>query len=173
VQWADFDRDGESGFLPLPNNNRRERTALWQLLPAEQGGDRSSHALCEQDAHEAGRGVRVYARPAARSSHRAHRQRRRVTARERDPCALRLPSADQVDVEVTTMTRSGRKVTLIAGVRRPSSGSSAPGEGARWCGESAGAAARASVAPAPDVGSARRGLQNRFCMSGSTRWWKV
>ncbi len=119
IQWVDFDKDGDLDFA-LANNNPSGTHSLYRnLLPAAQAG-RSIQVLV-QDARgratKAGAEVRVYAAGT----------RKLLGAGLVDsgggycsqnvaPVHIGLGTDAAVDVEVTTMTKSGRHVTKAAKV---------------------------------------------------------
>ena len=119
VQWVDFDGDGALD-LTLANNNPNGGHYLFRnALPADRA--RRSIQVAVVDGHgrrtRAGSEVRVYAAGT----------RNVLGARLVDtgsgycsqsviPVHLGLPAADKVDVEVTTMTKAGRKTTRVAGL---------------------------------------------------------
>jgi hypothetical protein len=119
VQWVDFDRDGALDLALANNNPTGGHYVFRNVLPAERA--RRSIQVVVVDAHgrytRAGSEVRVY----------AGGRRRILGARLVDtgsgycsqsvvPVHVGLPVGDKVDVEVTAMTKGGRKTTRVAGV---------------------------------------------------------
>ncbi len=119
IQWADFDKDGDLDFA-LANNNPNGTHSLYRNLLAPAQATRSIQVLV-QDARgratKPGAEVRVYARGT----------RKLLSAGLVDsgggycsqnvmPVHVGLGIDGAVDVEVTTMTKGGRKVTKASNV---------------------------------------------------------
>ena len=119
VQWVDFDNDGALD-LSLTNNDPGGGHYLFRnLLPAAQA--RSSLAVVVLD--DRGR----FTKPGAEVRAYAAGTRRLIASGMVDagsgycsqsvmPVYLGLGGAPRVDVEVTTMSKTGRKVTRLAGI---------------------------------------------------------
>ena len=119
VQWVDFDGDGAID-LALTNNNPTGGHYLFKnTLPADRA--RRSIQVQVVDAHgrhtHAGSEVRVYA-PGTRKvlGGRLVDTGSGYCSQSVVPVHIGLPVDGKVDVEVTSMTRTGRKVTRVAGV---------------------------------------------------------
>jgi hypothetical protein len=119
VQWVDFDGDGALD-LALANNNPSGGHYIFRnLLPADRA--RRSIQVQVVDAHgrhtRAGSEVRVYA-----AGTRTVLGGRLIDtgsgycSQSVVPVHIGLPTAGKVDVEVTAMTKAGRKITRVAGV---------------------------------------------------------
>ena len=119
VQWVDFDGDGALD-LTLANNNPEGGHYLFRnTLPPNQA--RRSIQVQVTDAHghytRAGSEVRVYA-PGTRKvlGGRLVDTGGGYCSQSIIPVHLGLPVDGKVDVEVTSMTKSGRKVTRVSNV---------------------------------------------------------
>jgi VCBS repeat protein/ASPIC/UnbV protein len=119
VQWVDFDGDGALD-LALANNNPSGGHYLFRnRLPPERA--RRSLQVRVVDVHGrhtlAGSEVRVYA-PGTRKvlGGRIVDTGSGYCSQSVVPVHFGLPMDGKVDVEVTTMTNAGRKVTRVAGV---------------------------------------------------------
>ena len=119
VQWVDFDGDGALD-LALTNNNPTGGHYLFRnRLPAERA--RRSIQVRVVDAHGrhtlAGSEVRVYG-PGTRKvlGGRIVDTGSGYCSQSVVPVHIGLPTDGKVDVEVTTMTKAGRKIMRVAGV---------------------------------------------------------
>ncbi|HEY2905336.1 MAG TPA: CRTAC1 family protein [Vicinamibacterales bacterium] len=119
VQWVDFDGDGALD-LTLANNNPEGGHYLFRnKLPPDRA--RRSIQVQVTDAHgrytRAGSEVRIYA-PGTRKvlGGRLVDTGGGYCSQSIVPVHLGLPTDGKVDVEVTAMTSSGRKVTRVANV---------------------------------------------------------
>lgn len=119
VQWADFDGDGALDLALANNNPNGTHTLYRNALPARQ----ARHSLRVQvlDVHgratRAGSEVRVYAAGTRRVlGARLVDTGSGYCAQSVLPVHFGLPRSGRVDVEITTMSNSGRKVTRLAGV---------------------------------------------------------
>ncbi len=119
VQWVDFNNDGALD-LALTNNNPSGGHYLFRnTLPPDRA--RRSIQVQVLDAHgrhtRAGSEVRVYA-PGSRKvlGGRLVDTGSGYCSQSVIPVHIGLSVDGKVDVEVTTMTKSGRKVTRVAGV---------------------------------------------------------
>jgi len=119
VQWVDFDGDGAVD-LALANNNPNGGHYLFRnVLPADRA--RRSIQVMVVDANgrhtRAGSEVRVYA-PGTRTvlGGRLVDTGGGYCSQSVVPVHIGLPRDGKVDVEVTAMTTTGRKVTRVAGV---------------------------------------------------------
>src|SRR5262249_34408106 len=118
VQWVDFDGDGALD-LSLANNNANGGHYLFRnVMPAERAR-RSIQVMVvdERGRHtRAGAEVRIYAAGTRRVlGGRLVDSGGGYCSQSIVPVHVGLPSDGLVDVEVTTMTKSGRKVTRAAG----------------------------------------------------------
>jgi len=119
VQWVDFDGDGALD-LALTNNNPSGGHYLFRNMLA---ADRARRSLQVRvvDAHgrhtHAGSEVRVFA-PGTRRvlGGRVVDTGSGYCSQSVVPVHIGLPIDGKVDVEVTSMTKAGRKVTRVAGV---------------------------------------------------------
>jgi hypothetical protein len=119
VQWADFDGDGALD-LALANNNPSGHHYLWRnLLPS----DRARRSLQVLVLDERGRYTKAgsEARIYAPGTHKILGTRLVDTgsgycSQNVMPVHFGLPTDGNVDVEVTTMSRDGRKITRVANV---------------------------------------------------------
>ena len=119
IQWADFDGDGALDFA-MANNNPNGHHYLWRnLLPPERA--RRSLQVMVLDGGgrytRAGSEVRIYA-PGTRQvlGCRLVDTGSGYCSQNVMPVHFGLPGEGPVDVEVTTMTRSGRKIARVPGV---------------------------------------------------------
>ena len=119
VQWVDFDRDGDLD-LALANNNPTGGHPLYRnLLPPERAR-RSVQVMVVDErgrATKAGAEVRVYAAGTRKVlGTRIVETASGYCSQSVMPVHVGLPSDGQVDVEVTALTKAGRKVTRVANV---------------------------------------------------------
>jgi hypothetical protein len=119
IQWADYDGDGALD-LAMCNNNPNGHHNLWHNdLPSERA--RRSIQVMVVDARgrytKAGSEVRVYA-PGTRNilGTRLVDTGSGYCSQNVLPVHLGLPMDGPVDVEVTSMSKSGRKITRVAAV---------------------------------------------------------
>jgi hypothetical protein len=119
VQWADFDGDGALD-LALANNNPSGHHYLWRnLLPPDRA--RRSLQVFVLDGRgrytKAGSEVRIFA-PGTRKilGTRILDTGSGYCSQNVMPVHFGLPTEGNVDVEVTTMSRNGRKIATIANV---------------------------------------------------------
>ncbi|MGH9475681.1 MAG: CRTAC1 family protein [Terriglobales bacterium] len=119
VQWADYDGDGALD-LALCNNNPHGHHYLWHNdLPPERA--RRSLQVLVTDARgrytKAGSEVRVY-QPGTRTlvGTRLVDTGSGYCSQNVMPVHLGLPTEGPLDVEVTSMSTAGRKITRVAGV---------------------------------------------------------
>jgi hypothetical protein len=119
VQWVDFDGDGDLD-LALTNNNPEGAHPLYRnTLPA----DRAKRSIQIAVVDARGRATR------AGSEVRAYAAGTRTLlgtglvdtgsgycSQNVMPVHIGLPSAGKIDLEVTTMSRTGRKITRVSGV---------------------------------------------------------
>jgi hypothetical protein len=119
IQWADYDGDGALD-LAMNNNNPSGHHYLWHNdLPPERA--QRSIQVMVVDARgrytKAGSEVRVYA-PGTRKvlGTRLVGTGSGYCSQNVMPVHIGLPSAGLVDVEVTSMSKTGRKITRVAGV---------------------------------------------------------
>ena len=119
VQWVDFDGDGALD-LALANNNPKGGHYLFRNVMPAALARRSIQVMVvdENGRHtRAGSEVRVFA-PGTRTvlGSRLVDTGSGYCSQSVVPVHIGLPRDGQVDVEVTTMTKAGRKVTRVAGV---------------------------------------------------------
>jgi penicillin G amidase len=119
IQWVDFDGDGALDFA-MANNNPQGHHYLWRnLLPP----DRARRSLQVMVSNEKG----IYSRAGAEVRIYAPGTRQVLGTRLVDtgsgycsqnvmPVHFGLPSSGPVDVEVTSLTSAGRKMTRLANV---------------------------------------------------------
>jgi hypothetical protein len=121
IQWADYDGDG-SLDLAMCNNNPNGHHYLWRnRLPPERARCSLQVSVLDMQgkATKAGAEVRVYA-----AGTRTLLGTRMVDtgsgycSQNIMPVHFGLPDNRLVDVEVTSMTKSGRKINRVAGVDR-------------------------------------------------------
>jgi hypothetical protein len=121
IQWADYDGDG-SLDLAMCNNNPNGHHYLWRnQLPPERARCSLQVSVLDKQgkATKAGAEVRIYA-----AGTRTLLGTRMVDtgsgycSQSIIPVHFGLPDNTLVDVEVTSMTRDGRKISRIAGVDR-------------------------------------------------------
>jgi len=119
VQWVDFDRNGALD-LALANNNPTGGHYLFRnTLPSDRARRSIQVSVVDQHGHHtrAGSEVRVFA-----AGTRTVLGSRLVDtgsgycSQSVIPVHVGLPTARKVDVEVTAMTKTGRKVTRVANV---------------------------------------------------------
>ena len=119
VQWVDFDGDGALD-LALANNNPDGGHYLFRNVLAPERARRSIQVLVvDKNGHHtrAGSEVRIYA-PGKRTvlGSRLIDTGSGYCSQSAMPVHFGLPAVGNVDVEVTAMTRSGRKITRVAKV---------------------------------------------------------
>ena len=119
VQWVDFDGDGALD-LALANNNPGGGHYLFRnLLPPGRARRSIQVLVVDQNGHHtrAGSEVRVYA-PGTRTvlGSRIVDTGGGYCSQSVMPVHLGLPADGKVDVEVTALTKSGRKITRVANV---------------------------------------------------------
>jgi len=119
VQWADFDGDGALD-LALANNNPNGGHYLFRNVLAPERARRSIQVhVVDKNGHHtrAGSEVRIYA-PGKRTvlGSRLVDTGGGYCSQSVMPVHLGLPNEGKVDVEVTAMTKGGRKVTRVANV---------------------------------------------------------
>jgi len=119
VQWVDFDGDGALD-LALANNNPNGGHYLFRnTSPAAQGRRSIQVSVVDQQGHatRAGSEVRVYAAGTRKVlGGRLVDTGSGYCSQSVMPVHVGLANDGTVDVEVTTMTRSGRKITRVANV---------------------------------------------------------
>ena len=119
VQWVDFDGDGALD-LALANNNPRGGHYLFRnVMPPARARRSIQVMVVDQNGRHtrAGSEVRVFA-PGTRSvlGSRLVDTGSGYCSQSVIPVHIGLPRDGHVDVEVTTMTKGGRKVMRVAGV---------------------------------------------------------
>lgn len=119
VQWVDFDGDGALD-LALTNNNPNGGHYLFRnVMPAEKARRSVQVTVVDEKGRHtrAGAEVRVYA-PGTRKvlGGRLVDSGGGYCSQSIVPVHVGLPSDGKVDVEVTRMTKAGRKVTRVANV---------------------------------------------------------
>ncbi len=119
IQWADFDGNGALG-LAMANNNPNGHHYLWRNLLPPEHAQRSLRVLVldEQGRYtKAGSEVRIYARETDRVlGSRLVDTGSGYCSQNVMPVHFGLPQDRSVDIEVTAMTKSGRKSTRVTGV---------------------------------------------------------
>ena len=119
VQWVDFDRDGDLD-LSLANNNPNGGHPLYRNLLSPERARRSLQVMVVDErgrATRAGSEVRVYAAGTRKVlGTRIVETASGYCSQSVMPVHVGLPSDSQVDVEVTALTKAGRKVTRVAKV---------------------------------------------------------
>ncbi len=119
IAWADYDRDGAVDLV-LANHETGGRLSLYRnLLPAEQAHHSLSVLVLDSKGHysEAGAEVRVY----SAGTRKVLGAQQVDTGSAYDaqsalPLHFGLPAAGKVDVEVTSMSNEGRKITRVEGI---------------------------------------------------------
>jgi hypothetical protein len=119
IQWADFDGDGALD-LAIANNNPNGTHYLYRnVMPPGQARRSIQVMVLDQDGHatRAGSEVRIY-QPGTRQvwGGRIVDSGSGYCSQSVIPVHFGLPKESHVDVEVTTMTKTGRKTTRVAGV---------------------------------------------------------
>jgi penicillin G amidase len=119
IQWADFDGDGALD-LAMANNNPDGNLSLYRNLLPPARARRSIQVLVLDDKGHytrAGSEVRVYA-PGTRTilGARLVDTGSGYCSQNAMPVHIGLPTDGRVDVEVTSLTRAGRKVARVANV---------------------------------------------------------
>jgi hypothetical protein len=119
VQWADFDGDGDLD-LALADNNPPGRHYIYRnLLPPDRAHRSIQVMVVDDRGHftRAGSEVRAYAAGSRKVlGTRVVDTGSGYCSQSAIPVHIGLASDGPVDVEVTTMSRSGRKVTRVAKV---------------------------------------------------------
>ena len=119
LQWADFDGDGALD-LAIANNNPTGTHSLYRnVMPPEQARRSIQVRVVDQHGHHtrAGAEVRIY-QPGTRTvwGGRIVDSGSGYCSQSAMPVHFGLPRKSRVDVEVTTMTTAGRKITRVANV---------------------------------------------------------
>jgi len=119
VQWADFDGDGALD-LALANNNPNGSHFLYRnVLPTERARRSLQVQVLDERGHHtrAGSEVRIYA-PGTRRvlGTRIVDTGSGYCSQNAMPVHFGLPNNGHVDVEVTALTKAGRKITRVANV---------------------------------------------------------
>jgi hypothetical protein len=116
IQWADFDGNGALDFA-VANNNPNGHHYLWRnLLPPERAG-RSLQVMVVDDRGrytKAGSEVRIYA-PGTRQvlGTRIVDTGGGYCSQNVAPVHFGLPTDSPVDIEITSMTKTGRKIMRV------------------------------------------------------------
>ena len=120
IQWVDFDKDGDLDFSVANNNPNGTHSLYRNLLPPERA--RQSIQVLVQDAR--GRAMNAGSRGARVRGWHTQASRRGLVdtgggyaSQNMIPVHVGLGTDAAVDVEVTTLGKSGRKVTKIPKVR--------------------------------------------------------
>lgn len=119
IQWADFDGDGALD-LAMANNNPNGHHYLWRnLLPPERARRSLLVMVLDENGRytKAGSEVRIYV-PGTRQvlGTRLVDTGSGYCSQNVMPVHFGLPQEGPVDVEVTAMTKAGRKITRVANV---------------------------------------------------------
>jgi penicillin G amidase len=119
IQWADFDGDGALD-LAIANNNPEGTHSLYRnAMPPELARRSIQVMVLDHDGHatRAGSEVRIF-KPGSREvwGGRIVDTGSGYCSQSVMPVHFGLPRGGRVDVEVTTMTASGRKTTRVANV---------------------------------------------------------
>ena len=119
IQWADFDGNGALDFA-MANNNPKGSHYLWRnLLPPERAARSLKVLVLDQQGRYtcAGAEVRIF-KPGTRQvlGSRIVDTGSGYCSQNVMPVHFGLPEAGPVDVEVTTLTAAGRRVTKVANV---------------------------------------------------------
>lgn len=119
IQWVDFDGNGALD-LAMCNNNPQGHHYLWRnLLPAERALRSLQVMVLDEHGHptKPGAEVRLY-EPGTRTclGTRIVDTGGGYCSQNIMPVHFGLPKEGAVDVEVTSLTHSGRKITRISGV---------------------------------------------------------
>jgi ASPIC and UnbV len=119
VQWVDFDGDGAIDLALANNNPGGGHYVFRNRLPPELARRSIQVQVVDTDGRHtrAGSEVRVFA-PGTRTviGGRLVDTGGGYCSQSVVPVHIGLPAEGKVDVEVTSMTKSGRKVTRVAGV---------------------------------------------------------
>jgi hypothetical protein len=119
IQWVDFDGNGALD-LAMCNNNPNGHHYLWRnLLPPERAGRSLQVMVLDKNGHatKPGSEVRIF-----EAGTRTPLGTRIVDtgggycSQNVMPVHFGLPKEGPIDVEVTSLTKSGRKTTRVAGV---------------------------------------------------------
>jgi hypothetical protein len=119
IQWADFDGNGALD-LAMANNNPNGHHYLWRnLLPPERAARSLQVMVVDERGRytKAGSEVRIYA-PRTRQvlGSRLVDTGSGYCSQNVSPVHFGLLAEGPVDIEVTSMSKSGRKITRMAGV---------------------------------------------------------
>jgi penicillin G amidase len=119
IQWGDFDGDGALD-LAIANNNPNGTHSLYRnILPPEQARRSIQVMVLDHHGHatKAGSEVRIFA-PGSRTvwGGRIVDTGSGYCSQSVIPVHFGLPKESRVDVEVTSLTKSGRKITRVANV---------------------------------------------------------